>query len=39
VSDFSGLPTVMGIFRHLMQLPALEKALPLNQPGAPKSPV
>jgi maleylacetoacetate isomerase len=38
VQDFSALPTVMGIFQNLMQCPALEKALPQHQPGAPQAP-
>jgi maleylacetoacetate isomerase len=37
VQDFSAVPNVMGIFEHLMRLPAFEKALPMNQPGAPKA--
>jgi glutathione S-transferase len=37
VQDFSAVPNVMGIFGHLMRLPAFEKALPMNQPGAPKA--
>jgi maleylacetoacetate isomerase len=37
VQDFSAVPTVMGIFQNLMHLSAFEKALPMNQPGAPKA--
>jgi glutathione S-transferase len=37
VQDFSVVPTVMGIFQNLMHLSAFEKALPMNQPGAPKA--
>jgi maleylacetoacetate isomerase len=37
MQDVSALPTVMGIFQNLMQLPAFEKSLPMNQPDAPKA--
>ena len=34
--DFSGLPTVTRILENSLGLDAIERALPLNQPGAPK---
>jgi len=34
--DFSGLPTVTRILDNCLALDAIKRALPLNQPGAPK---